>query len=518
MASFAELLRRSRFATFDPAIRQAYGAPPSHGARGNFGLKRPLANRRKNGYITLNKFEEPAQYIEWDNAEPQVRFIKRVEELNVTPSVQPGTNWYLGLGGVAASKESQMDSEFCPGETGMGFTHRAPPAEPISEDLQGLGTRGKNGYGAAAMQSAVSLDAPGGKGKAHLQPNIQAMSPREFDRYLEKLRALRPDFEQYLAETQRSELETYPPTQNSASKTIAVDNVESLSLKSSHMAFLGHHTHSQFSASTPEEMPEKTLLPKPTIRQQPHRYAGLTYYTPTAVESYYSSPVEDGLVLHHKMHDKSYLPVTQRDLRNQPYVASFAGLSAELPVRYAGADVHQLMDPRSEKGVSYPRDAGDDPLASAIAKSTKKVRLFSLEIDHVPRTSGSQSSAHPLKQTRVNAKVAVNSAVDQHDRDNQLPIGSRGYNGLTPPEMLQGTRFAMGVPAGVRAGIAARQVGSTWGSQGGSVGVRRGNTDGVAPGSGKSAFVLDMIKELSRTPSWNVKKKTQQDDKKKKDE
>ena len=48
--TFPELLRRSRFASFDPTIRQSYGTPPSRLHRGNWGLKRPIAQSKRSAF------------------------------------------------------------------------------------------------------------------------------------------------------------------------------------------------------------------------------------------------------------------------------------------------------------------------------------------------------------------------------------------------------------------------------------------------------------------------------------
>jgi len=95
---FALLLRRSRFASYDPAIRQTYSAPPASAHRGQWGLKRPIALRRRNAFISLTNFETRAQQTEWNNAESQVRFIRRFEEMGTLPVAVVGTPWYKALG------------------------------------------------------------------------------------------------------------------------------------------------------------------------------------------------------------------------------------------------------------------------------------------------------------------------------------------------------------------------------------------------------------------------------------
>ncbi|KAF8891384.1 hypothetical protein BD779DRAFT_1514950 [Infundibulicybe gibba] len=166
-SQFAQLLRRSRFASFDPAIRQTYSSPQASAHRGDWGLKRPIALRRKNAFISIsNAFESPAQYIEWNNAESQVRFIRRVEEMGTLPRTAVGTPWHKTLG--KAKTQWLADSEFW------------LTSGPI--DLKGLGKKGPGSY------------------DAHIMPNINSMSRREFVRYLRTLRALRPAFKSHVKE------------------------------------------------------------------------------------------------------------------------------------------------------------------------------------------------------------------------------------------------------------------------------------------------------------------------------
>ncbi|KAF9469403.1 hypothetical protein BDZ94DRAFT_1127526, partial [Collybia nuda] len=189
---FAELLRRSRFASFDPAIRQTYSTPPAYAHKGDWGLKRPIALRRKNAFISLTSFESPAHFIEWNHAENQVRFIRRIEEMGVMPRTANHTPWYKAVG--QGRTQWFMDSEFCPGEGHeLSETRAAPP----TIELKNLGKKGAGNYGAKRgpprQAKQKNSTAP-----AHVSLNIDAMSPREFTRYLRTLRELRPAFQAHI--------------------------------------------------------------------------------------------------------------------------------------------------------------------------------------------------------------------------------------------------------------------------------------------------------------------------------
>lgn len=151
---FATLLRRSKFASFDPRIGQVYTTYGGDAYRGNWGLKRPLAVRRRGATITVNAVDTSSQQTEWNSGEKQHRFIKHWEELNHEPAISA-----KNLGnelGPAVTRE-WIDSEYA----------------PTSED---------------------------GPSRPQAVKNIHAMSPRQFKAYLERLRKQRPAFIEFLRE------------------------------------------------------------------------------------------------------------------------------------------------------------------------------------------------------------------------------------------------------------------------------------------------------------------------------
>ena len=151
---FATLLRRSKFASFDPRIGQVYTTYGGNAYRGNWGLKRPLAIRRRGATITVNSVDTSAQQTEWNSGEKQHRFIKHWEELNHESVISPKT--LANSIGPAVTRE-WVDSEYAP-------TKEIGPSRP----------------------QAVR--------------NIHSMSPRQFRAYLEKLRKMRPAFIEFLRE------------------------------------------------------------------------------------------------------------------------------------------------------------------------------------------------------------------------------------------------------------------------------------------------------------------------------
>lgn len=390
-SAFPELLRRSRFASFDPTICQSYGTPPSHLHRGNWGLKRPIAQRKRNAFISLKNFEEHQHYIEWNNAESQVRLVNRVEELNVAPKLVPHTPWYVGLGPAASTPWSMTDSEFAIGESGM-----PPPSKSIpsfTTELEGLGLRGKGEYGMKPSTKPGSDD-------GYLHPNLQAMSPRVFNRYIKKLRSLRPQFKNFLKE-------------NGVSTPIRESGVPPGNL---HIRFLGQHFDKQF-----QDIPNKNNSdPHPNqsqpIRQQPHRLGGLMYASPTYLESFFSSGIQPAIVLE---------AASQQNFSDKPdsFLVSTAGFIGKLEQKRAGPDACPVFDP---KGIIYPPAA---LVAGQIPRQTFiQVRVLDLHLERLPAAVTAFPSPNSSKDVNIRMDLAIHPYPNQHSRTNPHPPGSMEYN------------------------------------------------------------------------------------------
>jgi Mitochondrial ribosomal protein subunit len=411
IGSFPELLRRSRFASFDPTIRQSYGTPPSHLHRGNWGLKRPIAQRKRNAFISLKNFEEHEQYIEWNNAETQVRLIDKIEEINIAPRLVPHVSWYVGLGPAASSYWSKMDTEFAPGETGMP---NLPTSVPLfTTQLEGLGLRGKGEYG---MKPSTQVSDDG-----FLHPNVRAMSSKVFKRYLKKLRSLRPEFQKFLKE-------------NDANTSFRESGIPRGNL---HVRFLGQHFDKQFQdahgkkedAGDKEDAVSKEEHPNQIqpIRQQPHRLGGLMYSSPTSLESFFNSKVQSGIVLE----DGSATFYTSVNTANA-YLVSTAGMIGRLEQKRAGPNVKPAFN---SKGLAFPPAA---LLARKTAANTFiKVKVVDIQLERLPAAV----TAFPTNSARevgIRMELASDSYENYHWRTNTHPPGSMLYN--VPEDSLQQQR------------------------------------------------------------------------------
>jgi len=162
---FATLLRRSKFASYDPKIGQVYTTFGGDSHRGNYGLKRPLALRTRKPFITIASVDSLQQQTEWSYAEKEARWIRRVAEVSGKPEpVHGGDLWKKS--GPDGKFQWKVDSDFAL------CTTDADTALEAKKESRGH-TSGST-------------------------PNIDAMTPKQFERYLEKLRTLRPAFREFL--------------------------------------------------------------------------------------------------------------------------------------------------------------------------------------------------------------------------------------------------------------------------------------------------------------------------------
>ena len=181
-STFAALLRRSKFASFDPAISQVYTASPAHAYRGDFGFKRPLPRlaRKKLPAVVVSRVDTPEYQTEWEDATSQNKFVQRFEELGA-PKMK-NTKYVDQVGPNAG--DWLVDSEF---------------------DREGIRRRG---------QMSVHEELPGAKDASSA---FHAMSLSDFKDFKDKTRELRPEFYQYLEKLRLAKNERAQPLHESLS-------------------------------------------------------------------------------------------------------------------------------------------------------------------------------------------------------------------------------------------------------------------------------------------------------------
>lgn len=388
---FAKLLRRSRFATYDPAIRQTYASPPANAHRGDWGLKRPIALRRKNAFISLTSFEHPAHFTEWNHAEHQVRFIRRIEEMGTMPTTRSNSAWGKGLG--KARTQWLLDSDFCPGEMN---TMEVEKKEIV--DLSKLGRKGAGAYG--AQRAAPPRDGQ----ELHVTPNIDAMSRKEFVRYLRHLRTLRPAFKEHIQNLATDEREKHIL---SGKSLLALSQMPEVGY---HRKFLKAHVAAEFNDPKKEK-----------FEPQPHPNAALLYSHPTLLDSVLRTSTQPGIILNPDVPRQ----FTERT-RNSAYVASFGGLTATLKVNDAAGGL-PLLDVLSPNGIDQ----------SKVDQSIIGMRIMrgpgGLVLSVPPRVVGHRPQG--LKAVRINAQVtsgADHYSLSDRTQDNPNALGSPAYIAAGP--------------------------------------------------------------------------------------
>jgi hypothetical protein len=234
---FATLLRRSKFATYDPRIAQVFTAYGGHAHRGNWGFKRPIGVRRRGAFITVKSVDTPAQQTEWNSGEGQAKWIQNWEELNHEAALRPFTRWHQ-MAGSAQSHEF-VDSGLAPMESG-------------AEEGE------KDGW------------------KPQVVRNIHAMSPKEFKTYLEELREKRPAFMEFLRRKGESNLMLV----NKSSFQLAQQQ------RSDHVEFIVEET-----SKAVNSMDSRVIDPVP------HKTGGALYSHPSLLQTFLTTKPQPGRIL-----------------------------------------------------------------------------------------------------------------------------------------------------------------------------------------------------------------------------
>lgn len=427
---FAELFRRSKFASYDPAIRQTYQAPPANAHRGDWGLKRPISLRRKNAFISLTSFEHHAHFTEWNHAENQVRFIRRIEEMGGRAEVKVGSPWFKSLG--LARTEPPFDSDFCPGEKPelvsprrvQSQTLQSEQPEEVQPETVELGALGKRGPGAYGTQREAGEE---GEAEAEESPsdetpregfvthNVQAMSTREFKRYLRSLRAQRQAFRDFVeAHEEIEEKDLYSLATHADSH--------------SYRLFLQSQMQKQFADYNGQK-----------IEPRPHPNGALVYARPTALETLFWTRSKPGFYLQ----DDDQLTLNNNEVAN--HIVSFGGIISHVPGSVV-VGKQMLLVKNSEKGVRQEN----------IKESVLNIKLDPfkpISISELPRTVGNKPQG--LKAIKLSLSL-IKGDTNKMGWSNPHPPGSQEYMAMdsghskprlitfNPPRLAQKTKTFSG--------------------------------------------------------------------------
>ncbi|KAI0044407.1 hypothetical protein FA95DRAFT_1562275 [Auriscalpium vulgare] len=292
---FAALLRRSKFASFDPQIAQVYTTHGGDAHRGNWGLKRPLAVRKRGKHITVQAVDSPEQQTEWRHADSEGLWIKRWNELGAEASLRGG-DWDRIMGTVKRNLWL-VDTDFGLGVGKEPMTRRAEEeeeerraAERAEADVRLSEEEEKAAEHKARLREAALTE----KRTRAVVPTVNAMSPQAYARYIRTLRAQRPAFAAFLEQEMLKDTAKHreherrtgdmrrPRRMAGTPRAQAVlDTAEVVQ-----RAFL------QDRALAAAHRPDARA-----IEQQPHRTAGLSYALEAPLTSFFLTAPQPGRYL-----------------------------------------------------------------------------------------------------------------------------------------------------------------------------------------------------------------------------
>ncbi|KAJ6490738.1 hypothetical protein C8R47DRAFT_977032 [Mycena vitilis] len=419
---FAQLLRNSRFATFDPLIRKTYYSPQQFVERGYWGLKRPITQRKKNSFVTIKEWETRQHYVEWDNAEDQVRFMRRMRELDLRPSTDMRSKWSKQLG--PARETWLVDSEFCPKDWQDGKKDdkadakadvKADAKADVKADAKVDFISPANGTHSSRRRGATNVTA--------VIPNIEAMSPSEFKRYIAKLRSLRPAFLSFLKrEDDRQKQEEENRKKHEAQSAQAVGRsletrlggrslLELSALRDAqpvHRRFLAQHTESEYKSTSSNK-----------IQPQMHRNGALMYAFPSNLDTLFRTKPKPGIVLDWNIDDSDRFQLEGNHAYT--YITAFAGVTAVLKAKDAEGRL-----PLMANGVDRER------WLDAVGE-LRPVTKDALRLMGVPRVVG-RDPDEGLSGVQITLDVTAKRGFDDPQRKNPHIPGSREYVALVPSD------------------------------------------------------------------------------------
>lgn len=267
-ASFAKILQRSKYATYDPSISQVYSAAAANRARGDFGFKRPIQGPPN---VRVRSQDNELGVVEYINADGDVKVLQRIEEMRI-----PFDN-----------KESTSAAEY------SSYVDKSSIEDSI------LGQFGR--------------------------PEVELMDKQEFDNYLQSVKSLRGEFKKFLnnqaldVAKKQAELKGENP-----------DNVKTPPVDLYNSAQNDPYVHQQFlkqyHAKVLTEKDSKHLTPNP------HFNGGLRYSTPSPIESSKLSPSIPGRILPNSSNNSRFRrekkPIALAGLVASTDMSNLTGLSA----------------------------------------------------------------------------------------------------------------------------------------------------------------------------------------------
>lgn len=225
-SQFSRLLQQSRLSSFDPAIHQVYTAPKAFMARGEWGMKRPMPTTPSSSaapelgmlrYVEVKQIDTKHGQADWAEREKESLFVKRWAEADTRLNIDGAESSYRFNNRVGSHGPRPTTSFLKATERYFPTDIPGPillsEAEEQAEDPQAKRDRLYNNewrqlmkhhaargaadpnykgidYDGASTRSAVfHVDADKYSTSPKMMTNYNALSEKEFDKYVERVRA-----------------------------------------------------------------------------------------------------------------------------------------------------------------------------------------------------------------------------------------------------------------------------------------------------------------------------------------
>jgi len=427
-SAFATLLRRSKFASYDPGIGQVYTAPLAHRARGTFGFKRPVPmgpRSQKFQYITVSAAETPWNVMMWESGERSARWTSRMDELR--PPFEPPPN--------------------APDSTSAGWNTWLAEVRP--DDM-------KTWYDESEFAQALGDDTwvlPGKQETPAANPtkNWDKLQHKGFSRFLEEKRGLREEFKDWILAHREKHEGMDEPEERREFGRVTEGGAESMTegeqdrerretLQPSYpydapnMYELYQLLHTrrgpslffEFLRQRQSEDHQTQLIPAP------HPIAALSYQHPSKLQTFLDTPPVSGIVMGQDALVKEAGQRTrdhQRANRFKKKASFFVGIAGH---------VGQLSPKDSGGKIEPTQLLEDDPHLGR-----PRFRVWSGELLHPPRTAEVQHGLRPWEDVNsARLDLRLREVTDGEAIRNSSRPGSPQYVGKSLEESLRQYRDA----------------------------------------------------------------------------
>ncbi|KLO19139.1 hypothetical protein SCHPADRAFT_935469 [Schizopora paradoxa] len=260
-STFATLLRRSKFASYDPQIGQVYATHGGYAHRGDYGLKRPLSLRRRDARITVKNIDSRHQQTEWRSAYLDAKFMKKQEETGCSVTLHDpifhgrGSSWASNLGPSS-------------GDLGPWHVYSEYALGPSKEGKAAEEVRGEE-------EARLAVETAG----LQVMPNLRSMTESQFNSYAKKTRKLYSEHQNHIQQLAQRTRHT-DETSNSTRRLN----------EGNYVRFLVNE-HSKRSSKSSSSF----------IRPLPHANAGLEYtHAPNMQQYFFTKPLPGRRLVFHQ--------------------------------------------------------------------------------------------------------------------------------------------------------------------------------------------------------------------------